>query len=251
MSAKWSNYSLPLRLAAGLCIALRTVLTAYAEPVTLSAISQVPSDTIQYLLPKKMTRDTASLANERYRHTLERINRFWTSLTPNQVKIQYAGDMGLVSIGPGWHYGHDRRVWATDLMFGYLPAYHTHHSKLILTLRQTYAPFRVRLGDNVNIDPLATGLYLTTIFSDQFWAKEPDKYPKKYYGFSTKIRANVFLGQRLRYEIPQMKRMQHKAVIFYYDVSTNDLYLASCATNKYISLWDILVFDVGLSFEFY
>ena len=48
-----------------------------------------------------------------------------------------------------------------------------------------------------------------------------------------------------------MKRMQHKAVIFYYDVSTNDLYLASCATNKYISLWDILVFDVGLSFEFY
>lgn len=251
MSAKWSNSDRLLCLVAGLCLSLCTVMTARAEREVPSATLQTPPDTILHVLPEKMVRDTASLANERYRHSLEKISRFWSSLVPNQAKIQYAGGMGAVSVGPGWHYGHDRRVWETDLMFGYLPAYHSHHSKLVLTLRQIYDPFRVRLGDNVNIDPLATGLYLTTIFSDQFWARQPDKYPKKYYGFSTKIRANIFLGQRLRYEIPRMKRKGSKAVLFYYDVSTCDLYIASLVTNKWLSLWNILCFDVGLGFEFF
>ncbi|MBQ3630230.1 MAG: hypothetical protein II949_03240, partial [Prevotella sp.] len=44
--------------------------------------------------------------SEAYRHHVERLQNRWASLIPNQFVIQNAGNMGVLSVGAGWGYGH-------------------------------------------------------------------------------------------------------------------------------------------------
>ena len=39
------------------------------------------------------------------------------ALIPTHTKIQFAGNMGLLSFGTGWDYGR-RNQWETDVFFG-------------------------------------------------------------------------------------------------------------------------------------
>ena len=49
-----------------------------------------------------------------------------------------------------------------------------------------------------------------TGFSDDFWTSEPERYPRGYYGFSTRIRTHIFLGQRVRFNAHTIP-LPHKA----------------------------------------
>lgn len=46
----------------------------------------------------------------RYEARLARRNRVWMSLRPNFYRFQYAGSIGLLNLGAGWHY------WQTSPM---------------------------------------------------------------------------------------------------------------------------------------
>ena len=102
--------------------------TARTEVLTGSSASRIEisasrpefSDTlagISITTPRKA--DTTS----RYDRHVERYRYRWSRLIPNQHIIQYAGSIGLVSFGTGWHYGHDDD-WETELLLGIVPRYH-------------------------------------------------------------------------------------------------------------------------------
>lgn len=187
---------------------------------------------------------------EYYEYKVERYQRFWRALIPNQSRFQYAGNVGMFNLGLGWHYGgKERRFWETDFMFGILLKHNTKHNHMTFTLRQSYVPFRIPLVWNFSIEPLATGLMVNFITGEDFWVREPSKYPRKYYGFSTAIRAHVFVGQRIRWEIPQARRKYVKAISFCYEISACDLDIASYFTNSYLSLSDILSLSLGIKLD--
>ena len=186
----------------------------------------------------------------RYERRTRRYQHFWHSLTPHQFTVQYAGSIGLLSAGFGWHYGrHDN--FETDILVGFLPRYNSEEAKMTLTLKQRFVPWHARLGRDWMLSPLTTGIFLNSVFGEDFWASEPSRYPKRYYGFSTKIRANIFLGQSFRYNIPGPKRRHAKALEFYYELSSCDLYIVSAFTNEEIRLKDILSLALGLKFELF
>lgn len=194
--------------------------------------------------------DTASLrrSSPRYLRRRERTFRQWMRLIPNQTTLQYAGSIGLMSAGIGWHYGrHDH--WETDFLIGFLPRYHSEHAKSTFTLKQRYVPWHVVLGSRWTFQPLTTGLFFNTISGDDFWRNEPDKYPKRYYGFSTKVRSNVFIGQRWRYSVPTRKRRLHSAISAYYELSSCDLYIVSKAVNHDYPWSRTLSLAFGLRWE--
>ena len=58
----------------------------------------------------------------RYDKRVHRMRKSWDKLIPEYGKIQYAGNMGLLSFGTGWDYG-KRKQWETDLLFGFVPKY--------------------------------------------------------------------------------------------------------------------------------
>lgn len=188
-------------------------------------------------------RDSMKIA--RYEKRAEKFMSFWHSLTPRRVVTQYAGGIGLFSAGLGWMYGKNNS-WETDFLLGYVPPYTTGRGKLTITARETYVPFDIKVYGDVNFQPLAVAMYFNVITGHEFWMSEPVRYPHKYYGFSSGMRAGISVGQRLRLHIPEAKRRIFREVIIYYDFNTCDLDIASFSTNRYVSLWDIINISLGL-----
>ena len=144
-----------------------------------------------------------------YKNRIDRYRDLWTSLMPTYSKLQYAGGMGLINFGLGWSYG-KKNQWETDAFLGFIPRYSSDNSKITMTLKQNFIPWRKELNKTLTLEPLVCGLYFNTVFSDEFWTQEPDRYPKGYYGFSTRVRTHIFAGQRLRINIPDKKRFFSK-----------------------------------------
>lgn len=199
---------------------------------------------ILFLLP------TIASAQNGYERRVEKYQNQWSKLIPTHTKIQYAGGMGLLSFGAGWDYGKNNQ-WETDVFFGFLPKYSTSKTKITFTLKQNFIPWNKDLGKNFSIDPLACGLYINTIFDGDFWVSEPDKYLSGYYSFSTKMRFNIYVGQRITYRIPENKRFFAKSITAFYELSTNDLYMVSAFTNKYLKPDDYLRLSFGLKFQLF
>lgn len=201
---------------------------------------------ILFLLPPLL-----SFSQNGYERRIEKYQNQWQKLIPTHTKIQYAGGMGLISLGAGWDYGSSNQ-WETDVFFGFLPKYSTKNNKITFTLKQNFIPWNNRpLGRHFALDPLTCGLYVNTIFDGDFWVSEPDKYPSNYYSFSTKMRFNVFVGQRITYKIPENRRFFAKSITAFYELSTNDLYLVSAIQNSYLKPHNYLRLSFGLKFQLF
>ncbi len=171
----------------------------------------------------------------------------WERIKPKNIKMQYAGGMGFMSFGVGWEYGKTGQ-WNTDNFIGFLPTAYSDKFRLTFTLKQTYTPWHLHIKPQFSIEPLLCGLYVNTISGEEFWEKEPGKYPNSYYNFSTKLRFNVFLGQSFTY-YPKSNR--YRAVSFFYELGTNELYIVSKATNKSLKWGDILRLSFGIKLQIY
>lgn len=205
MSAKWSI------IKALTCFLLVYSSTGYAQEVKTinTEPAQVFRDTIIIVkhdtiwIEKETTQiDSADISKKRSSRYDKRVHRYrkhWESLIPTHTKLQFAGNMGLLSLGTGWDYG-KRNQWETDILFGILPKYDSKRTKITMTLKQNYMPWSISLGKDFAVEPLACGMYFNTVFGGEFWTHEPDRYPKGYYGFSSKVRIHAFLGQRLTYK---------------------------------------------------
>lgn len=177
--------------------------------------------------------------------------RLFHSLTPDFVRVQYAGSTGLLNVGCGWEYGkHNQHE--TDIMFGYVPKYDKDSHFFTFTLRQTYVPWTKPLyKDLVSVQPLSCGLFFNSVLNSEYWIREPDRYPNgSYYRFSSKVRIHVFIGQRYILCIPKRKRSQASKVSAIWELSTCDLYVVSKAVNKSLSFWETLSLSFGLKYEF-
>lgn len=173
---------------------------------------------------------------------------FLNRLIPDHSKVQYAGSIGKFSVSAGWAYGKER--WETDIIVGYIPK--TSYSSEIptLTLKQTYIPWNIKVGNSpFEISPLTCGIFFSTIFGDNFWTKAPDRYGEGYYWFSTQIRLHMFVGQGITYRINNNKQIL-KSLSFYYELSSCDMYLISAINNSSLKPQDYLSLALGLKLQF-
>jgi len=199
---------------------------------------------------QKVVKDTVLIITDTIKPNGEKNYRAgWAILLPEYAKLQYAGSMGFLSLGGGWDYGKEKH-WETDLFIGFLPHYSTSKNKITFTLKQNYIPWKLDAGSKFVIEPLTTGLYLNTIWGRDFWVKELEKYPNSYYAFSSKIRINVFVGQRITYKFKENRDII-KSATFFYEVSTNDLYLLSAVNNAYLKPKDYLVLSLGFKVQLF
>ena len=176
-----------------------------------------------------------------------RYDERWERLKPTHLKWQYAGGMGLNSVGVGWDYGR-RCQWETDFQVGFLPAKYAEKFRLTFTVKQNYIPWSICFKEHWMAEPFYCGLYITTIAGDEFWKKEPGRYPNKYYNFSTKLRPYIFVGQRFGFS-PRHDLVRH--VSLFYELSTCELYLISKVTNKSLSMRDILRLSFGVKVQLF
>ena len=82
------------------------------------------------------------------------------------------------------------------------------------------------------------------------WQKQPARYPDSYYPFlSTKMRVNVFVGQRVELTLPHNRRKFVKSITAFYELSTCDLYIRSLVQDSHVRLVDIFGLSLGLKFQ--
>lgn len=212
--------------------------TAFATLANNTGIDfdTIPSDSLQRLI--------------RYERRLTRMQEHWQRLIPSYGKIQYAGNMGFMSVGGGWSYGKNRQ-WETDLLIGFIPKYESDAAKVTLTLKQNFMPWKWHLNKQVFIEPLTCGLYLNTVLHNDFWVRQPDRYPKGYYWFSTRIRTNAYIGQRITVKIPPHKRFFAKSVTLFYEISTCDYYILSHVGNSGYPLHELISLSFGLKMQLF
>jgi len=185
----------------------------------------------------------------RYKKRINQYRELWESMIPSYTKFQYAGGMGLLNWGVGWDYGKNNQ-WETDLFLGFIPRYASDNSKITMTLKQNFIPWKNRLNNTLTLEPLTCSLYFNTVFSDEFWTKEPDRYPRGYYNFSTRVRIHLSFGQRLRFNIPDKKRLFARSITAFYEIGTCDLYVVSAFTN-HLNPKDYLRLSFGLKFDIF
>ena len=209
---------------------------AFSPAGRTEELPQLAGDTLPAVRTHRIERQPL----DRRRHTCR---DGWRRMIPTHVKVQYAGGMGFLSFGAGWDYGR-KCQWETDLYLGFLPRSKADKFYVTTTAKQSYIPWSIACGNRFAVEPFYCGMYINTIIGEKFWVKEPDRYPRKYYTFSTKIHTFLFIGQRLTLYTNRCTRSLLKGVTAYYELSTCDLYLISAVTNKSLDGWDI----VGLSF---
>ena len=140
---------------------LAPVRTTPVQPVTV-----VVHDTVcRYIAvpvpaPKSTTDESTKYYTKYEKIRAQRIER-WTKLIPNQFTLQYAGSIGMLSAGPGWHYG-KKEHWETDILFGFLPRYHSERGKFTFTVKERYVPWHCRFGNQWVLQPLTAGVAFNT-----------------------------------------------------------------------------------------
>ena len=191
----------------------------------------------------------------KYDMRIRRYRKHWAGLIPTQFVIQNAGNMGLLSAGLGWNYG-SRRQWETDLMVGFIPKHQSTRTKMTMTLKENYIPWSITPRADFNkqkmlsVEPLTVSIYINTVYGDEFWKNQPNRYPDKYYEFmSTKFRLNLALGQRITMNIPEKMRVRHSRVSLFYEVSSCDLYIRSMFQDSRVKLKDIIGLSLGIKLQ--
>lgn len=222
------------------------VCLSVAFPLYVSG-SQLEADSLSskvHIINKTENKDTLTS----YEKRLLKYMTSWNKLIPSYTKLQYAGNMGLLSGGIGWSYGKNKQ-WETDLLLGFLPKYDSKSAKFTLTLRENFIPWKKHMWDQFYIEPLACGIYLNTVLDGEFWVSQPDRYPQGYYWFATKLRINAYVGQRFTYKIKPSKRFLSHSITFYYELSTCDYYVIQKIHNSYLTFPDYVSLSFGLKFQ--
>ncbi len=245
MNAKWSI----IKQACCTAIILLLPCTAMAQKeVITDTLVIIKHDTVWLQSPADGVH-VSNIKPTKYDRRMHRYRRSWAALIPTQLKLQYAGNMGLLSAGIGWDYGR-RKQWETDLLIGVLPKYESKRVKTTLTVKQNYIPWSLQIKDSpFSIEPLTCGIYFNTVFGHEFWTHEPERYPKGYYGFSSRVRIHIFLGESITYDISPKRRFIAEAVSLFYEISTCDLYLVSAFTNSYLRPRDYLSLSFGIKLQ--
>ena len=119
-------------------------------------------------------------------------------------------------------------------------------------MKENYIPWAINLKKGWNFEPLECGLYFNTVIGQDFWTKQPTKYQSGYYPFSTRIRPNIFIGERFSKEIPKNRRKFIKSFTFFYELGTNDIYFMRLYRNGgKAEFWDVLGLSLGLKAQLF
>lgn len=157
------------------------------------------------------------------------------------VSAQYAGSIGLGSVGWMRHTHHERI--GVGLWFGHAPR--SYGGPLSTwALRFLYTPWRVDIGDRLQLEPLQVGLFIAYTAGLDLRSRWPSHLDKGYYWWFPNFRQHLHVRSQLGWRTGQDKTQRLAA---YLEVNTNDLYVYSWWPNRgSIAVGDILFLGAGL-----
>ncbi|WP_036821295.1 hypothetical protein [Polaribacter sp. Hel1_85] len=164
---------------------------------------------------------------------------------PDYVKTQFAGNIGLISVGVGYQLFNE--VLYSELLYGFVPESASKADNIhLITIKNTFPIFRKEIGENLTISPIA-GFTTTLDIGTNSFTTLPSKYPDGYY-FPTAVHFTLFGGALIHKDFKKPKIF--KGVDFYLEFGTVETYLWYAITLKEVDLIDVFSADIGVNFYF-
>jgi hypothetical protein len=161
---------------------------------------------------------------------------------PRSISFQYAGGIGNYVVGPGYNLNKSGSLQLA-VLYGFTPKYKANTSIHTLSIKFDVSPYQYTFGKN-NISPTA-GIGLSQVFGDgsKTFFRLPEVYPDGYYAPSS-IRFHFNFGGRYKRNFEQWGFV--KALEFYIETTTNDLYLKYYFSYTPIHFRQIFSMALGL-----
>ena len=177
-----------------------------------------------------------------------RAERLW--YRPTHLALQTGGGLGMVATGAGYEFS--KTHLETDVLIGYVPKQYAGATLSLASLKFMYSPFHLPVGEKFQVVPLTVGAYFSYThgtINDEL----KGQYASDYYWFSTDTRYGPLLGSRVTFLAPPVAATgQPRKVSVYYELASNDLYLASYLNNRNggLSFGQLLTLALGVKADF-
>ena len=169
---------------------------------------------------------------------------------PRHLALQTGGGLGMVAAGAGYEFSKNRLE--TDVLIGYVPKRYAGSTLSLASLKFLYSPFRLPIGEKIQVLPLTMGAYFSYThgtLNDEL----KGQYASDYYWFSTDTRYGPLLGSRVTFLAPPIAATgQPRKISVYYELGSNDLYLASYLNNRNggLGVGQLLTLALGVKADF-
>jgi len=161
---------------------------------------------------------------------------------PRDAKIQYAGNIGFMSVGATYYLAKD--WYRVSLMYGMASGRHEVKTLNTVALKNTFLIKKFHFKD-FTIAPTA-GLSINVGSTHNTYRKLPEHFPDDYY-FQNKIHFAPFFGALVYHPLPYKTI---KGMDFYFEIGTVDNYLLEAIRTDYVKYSEIWNLALGLSFYF-
>lgn len=173
------------------------------------------------------------------------INSIGKSFAPTNIRLQYAGNIGMFSIGPSWQFFKNRLGIGFSL--GYVPKFSSNKPIYIASLKAAYTP---NLNFNIKkliVKPFSFGLVTSYTFGDRFNKYlNHNQYPDGYYWWNTAYRFGLFYEVEVGLKINSNTT---NGLALYFEVSIWDLDIYNYTDNSnynQLSPWSLITLGTGI-----
>lgn len=171
-------------------------------------------------------------------------NKTLKAIVPDHVRLQYAGNIGLVSAGLGYNFINDRLQ--LTIMDGFVPASIAGNNINTIALKGSYDILQLHVARKT----LAPYAGLATMFETSgngVYKTLPARYiDRKYYQMSA-FHLAVFAGGKLA--LPVGTRQGQKLEL-YAETGTLDSYIYYYCKNEILNFTDMFSMAIGVSYHF-
>lgn len=174
-------------------------------------------------------------------------NSFWKALKPDEVNLQYAGSIGFLSAGAGYHIMKEKG--AISFHVGYLPE-SLGGELTVISAKFHYKPWKIDVNDRILIYPFNPVIFPSYTLGQNFDFKfEAPQYRKGYYFWSSALRLHA--GASAELKVLNKPDAKLKSFSIYAETNTNDLYLITWFKNKsVVPFYNILKLGYGVKVGF-
>lgn len=172
----------------------------------------------------------------------EAVNQRQMQFIPKVMVLQYAGNMGLASVGFG--YSCKRERYGLQLFYGYLPKRVSGIEVKTIAIKGLIESDKRHPFKGVTTSNYA-GVNFHYARTHNTYTFFPDHYPKDYYP-SNAVHFAPFVGGKMDFDLENSKYISKAG--FFFEVGTLDTYLITYTKNSNVMQFrDIWNLSVGLS----
>jgi hypothetical protein len=178
------------------------------------------------------------------------VNISRSKLVPDYAIMQYAGSLGVASIGFGYSVGKNDHTHL-ELLYGYTPKYESDSrmsSITIKALKTIFSDIPISRNNQLSWIPLKSGLGLSYIADNRFFSFRTDlPYAPGYYWHRTGLRSMLYFQTEL---VTSFESKVISQVSYYLEANIQDIYMTLKFADSNFTVYDMVKLGMGVRIKF-